>query len=99
MSSPERPPAALECELRAAVRAVLGPDAPVLDGEQTAHDPQAHSRAGRSRFRRGTAVEALEEVRQVGRRDPRTVVAHLDDEPVRPRRRAVTFTTDPAGEY
>ena len=64
--------------------AVLGPHAPVLDGEQTAHDPQAHARAGGPRFRRGTAIEALEQVRQVGRRDARTMIAHLDDEPIRP---------------
>ena len=46
---------------------------------------------------RGAAVEPLEQMRQVCRRDPGTVIAHLNDEPFSPDASGHVRSTDPAG--
>ena len=84
-------------ELRAAVGTVLRPDPAALDRQQPAGDPEAHARARRARLRRVAAVEPLEEVRQVGRRDAGTVIAHLDHQPFVGHSRAARRSSSPAG--
>ena len=86
-------------ELRAAVRAVLRPDAPVLDRQQSADDPQAHAGARGARLRCRAAIEALEQVRQVGRRDARRRDRAPRSSAPRRSTRAVTSIVDPRGEY
>ena len=58
--------------------AVLGPDAPALDGQQSADNPQPHAGTRDSRLRRAPAIEPFEDVRQVLRCESRAVVADLE---------------------
>ena len=62
-------------ELRTAVGTVLRPDAAALHGQQPARDREAHARAREVRRRGGAAVEPIEEVGQVRRRDAGTAIA------------------------
>ena len=68
-----------ERETGAAVGGILGPDAAVVCLHDAFGDGQAQARAaGGAAARLLAAVEALEDVREVGRRDSLARVAHLN---------------------
>src|SRR5262245_44917946 len=71
-------------ELRAAVGTVLGPDAATLRSQHAARDREPHAGPRRPLARCGAAIEAIEQVRQIRRRDPRTAIADADGQAVRP---------------
>ena len=56
-------------------------------------------RCPRRRLRGGAAVETIEQVRQVGRRDAWAVIAHLDRPAPRRSRARVTLMVEPGGAY
>ena len=60
--------------------AVVGQHAAVRRRQQPARDRQAHAGARRVRRRRSAAIEAIEQARQVGRRQARPVIANADRE-------------------
>ena len=65
----------------AAIGGVLGPHAPLLDGEQPARDRQPHAGPGGSSPRRGAAKKPLERCPRISLRDAGTAVAHADLSP------------------